>query len=98
MKYKLSIFVALVGIGVLFVFSTGSALAHPGEEVQGYWLTTTAYTTGAAFYDPWWRPHYGAFFIGSTGKNQHYLGQVEMPQPAGQDLVVLARGIGGGRL
>lgn len=74
MKYRLSIFVALVGIGVLFVFSTGSALAHPGEEIQGYWLTTTSYRTGVAFWEPWWRPHYGAFFIGRTGRNQHYLG------------------------
>lgn len=52
------------------VFATGIPTAP-----EGTWLTTTAYQTGVAFStNGGLNPHYGAFFIGGWGQNQHYLG------------------------
>jgi len=42
-------------------------------QPNGFWTTTTAYQVAVAY----WvgiEPHYGAFFSGGYGYNQHYLG------------------------
>jgi hypothetical protein len=43
-------------------------------QPDGFWSTTRAYQVAWAFNDPFWVPHYGAWFSGSNGYNQHYLG------------------------
>jgi len=69
-KYKM-----FIGAILLLLLSTSQAWAAPPTPPQpeGFWRTTTAYKVDIAY----WigiEPHYGAFFSGSYGYNQHYLG------------------------
>lgn len=35
---------------------------------------SSAYQVSFAFYDPWYEPHYGAWFNGNNGSQYHYTG------------------------
>ena len=65
------------GVIVMILFLTlwgGLALPATTEAapLSGFWSTTTANSVGYAFWDG--GPHYGAFFSGQNGYNQHFLG------------------------
>jgi hypothetical protein len=49
--------------------------ANPTPQPQGgYWLIT-AWKVDIVFHDPWWEPHYAAWFWSPyCGSPQHYLG------------------------
>lgn len=64
-QYALPLLLAVIVFPTFFQ----TAWASP----QGLYRTKIAYKTDVAFYT-WGNPHYGAFFTGSNGRNQHYLG------------------------
>jgi len=59
-----------------FAFSVTIPTLLVAEDVspQGVYRTTTAYRVGVAFWTQGINPHYGAFFSGGWGRNQHYRG------------------------
>lgn len=57
---------------LMLLFFSGQALAGPSEP-DGYYANLLAYRVDVAFWQ-FVEPHYGAFFAGSYGSQQHYLG------------------------
>lgn len=59
----------------LLLFTNQVASAQT-KAPEGIWSTVIAYKTDWAYNEPTfpYLPHFGAFFIGGWGKNQHYLG------------------------
>ena len=59
----------------LLIMSVGPVLAERSvpSQLNGSWATTTAYQVAVAYWTGI-EPHYGAFFSGGHGYNQHYLG------------------------
>ncbi len=80
---KLRLFFVLVLVTLLMSVSLPSAMAEETTPLSasdvtppqpyGFWTTATAYTVSTA-YLVGLEPHYGAFFSGGSGRNQHYLG------------------------
>ena len=71
--------VKLLSIAVLLALQVGAvssaALAQKSPPQPMWWGTVTAYKIDVAFRTgPLGEPHYGAFFSGKYGHNQHYLG------------------------
>lgn len=71
MKYKILFLIAFGVIATLIIPQASFALSQEAE-IQSYRQNVIAYRVNVAFVDT--RPHYGAFFTGSDGRNQHYLG------------------------
>lgn len=67
------VLVLLCVMGGFFTQAAVAASEFSPPQPNAGWVTTravdfrTAYTIG-------WEPHYGAFFPGSNGRNQHFLG------------------------
>lgn len=58
------------------------ALIPKLEEVHaGFWAT--AYDVKFTHYDPWWQPHYGAYFSGAYGSSQYFTGNSGAPSDYG---------------
>lgn len=72
---KLLLKYTVFSVACLISFFLGFALPSVSEAapLKGFWNTTTAYKIEVAYSD-WGIPHYGAFFSGSYGYNQHFLG------------------------
>lgn len=68
--FKTSVIVTILFLTLL----VGFALPAKTEAapLNGFWATTTANSVGYAFWSG--GPHYGAFFSGQNGYNQHFLG------------------------
>lgn len=65
--------------------STGAgaiALEPPPPQPTGVWATIRAYDLRVAYWTGI-EPHYGAFFSGSYGRDQHYLGPGGDPATCG---------------
>lgn len=63
----------VVSIALLILFmGVTSPVITEAAPLKGFWTTTTANSVGYAYWDN--GPHYGAFFSGQNGYNQHFLG------------------------
>lgn len=74
-KFILLIVVSLL-LGVLLTIHLfGNTTISKAAPLKGFWSTHTAYDHKVAFRtDGGTNPHFGAFFSGQNGYNQHYLG------------------------
>jgi hypothetical protein len=74
MKKNRGFILVLVALALLFV---GSETIWIRPVNAGYW--ETAYDVKKAYSDPWWNPHYGAFFNGTYGSQQYFTGDSGEP-------------------
>lgn len=49
----------------------------------GWWSWSTAYQVAFTHWDPWYEPHYGAYFSGCYGRNQYFTGPSGAPADYG---------------
>jgi hypothetical protein len=72
-------FLSMLVFVVLVSAMPGIGLAQDrleaGASPEGWWGSANAYTIAFTHYDPWYMPHYGAWFGASYCYNQHYHGQ-----------------------
>lgn len=72
-RHQLLAAAALVIMLMTTTLSQAVAEGRVDPPLPDWWMTTTANKVDVAFWTGV-EPHYGAFFSGSNGYNQHYLG------------------------
>lgn len=88
MKRTVSLLVFLMCVLLVFAPYVQASTSSAPPQPNGFWSTIRAYQVAWAFNDPPLVPHYGAWFSGSNGYNQHYFG------PGGDNATCLYSGSG----
>jgi hypothetical protein len=88
MKRMVFLLVFLVSALLVFAPYVQASASPTPPQPNGFWSTIRAYQVAWAFNDPPLVPHYGAWFSGSNGYNQHYFG------PGGDNATCLYSGSG----
>ncbi len=73
-----------LSILLAIILALGTASIGKVKPVYaGWWSWSTAYNVAFTHWDPWYEPHYGAYFSGCYGRNQYFTGPSGAPADYG---------------